>query len=54
MSQEKIRCSIVLDNDGTAWEAYDNRYWPTWYLIDADGFILRDRRIGAIRRSATR
>jgi hypothetical protein len=35
MIQEKIRCPIVLDNDGTTWEAYDNRYWPAWYLIDA-------------------
>ena len=44
MIQEKIRCLIVLDNDGTTWEAYDNRYWSAWYLIDADGLILRDRR----------
>jgi hypothetical protein len=44
MIQEKIRCSIVLDNDGTTWEAYDKRYWSAWHLIDADGLILRDRR----------
>ncbi len=26
-------------NDSTTWDAYDNRYWPARYLIDADGFI---------------
>jgi len=39
MIQEKIRCPIVLDNDGATWDAYDNRYWPARCLINADGFI---------------
>jgi len=30
---------VVLDNDAATWDAYDNRYWPAWYLIDADGFV---------------
>jgi thiol-disulfide isomerase/thioredoxin len=34
-----IRYPVVLDNDSATWEAYDNRYWPARYLIDADGFI---------------
>ncbi|MDP9458237.1 MAG: redoxin domain-containing protein [Actinomycetota bacterium] len=34
-----IEYPVVLDNDSATWEAYDNRYWPAWYLIDADGFV---------------
>ncbi len=34
-----IRYPIVLDNNSATWDAYDNRYWPARYLIDADGFI---------------
>jgi len=34
-----IEYPVVLDNDGATWDAYDNRYWPAWYLIDADGFV---------------
>jgi hypothetical protein len=26
-------------NSRRTWDAYDNRYWPARYLIDADGFI---------------
>ncbi len=40
-----IRYSVVLDNDSGTWNAYGNRYWPAWYLIDADGFI-RYKHIG--------
>ena len=29
----------MLDNAYATWEAYDNRYWPAIYLIDADGFV---------------
>ena len=28
---------IGLDNDYAAWDAYDNRYWPSQYLIDGAG-----------------
>jgi thiol-disulfide isomerase/thioredoxin len=34
-----IRYPVVLDNNSATWDAYDNRYWPARYLIDADGFI---------------
>lgn len=30
---------IVQDNDFATWRAYNNRYWPAKYLIDADGSI---------------
>ena len=34
-----IAYPVVLDNDSATWDAYDNRYWPARYLIDADGFV---------------
>jgi thiol-disulfide isomerase/thioredoxin len=34
-----IEYPVVLDNNYATWSAYDQRYWPAMYLIDADGFI---------------
>ncbi len=39
VEEADIRYPVVLDNNSATWDAYDNRYWPAWYLIDADGFI---------------
>jgi len=36
---------VVQDNDGAAWSAYRQAYWPTVYLIDKQGHI-RYQRIG--------
>ena len=36
---------VAQDNDGKTWQAYDNHYWPTLYLIDKNGHI-RYRHIG--------
>lgn len=33
---------VVLDNDGGTWDAYDQRFWPTQYLIGVDGFVRYD------------
>lgn len=30
---------VVLDNDHATWAAWDQRYWPTRYLIGIDGFV---------------
>ena len=30
---------VALDNDGATWRAYQQRYWPTRYLIDKEGNI---------------
>lgn len=30
---------VAIDNDRQTWDAYDNRYWPTLYLIDKQGHI---------------
>jgi len=31
--------AIVQDNDFKTWRAYNNRYWPSKYLIDKDGWV---------------
>jgi len=35
----EIQYPIAQDNDGTTWRAYNNRYWPTIYLVDKQGHI---------------
>jgi AhpC/TSA family len=30
---------VAQDNDGTTWRSYNNRYWPTLYLIDKNGHL---------------
>jgi len=35
----KIPYPIAQDNQGETWKAYNNRYWPTLYLIDKQGRI---------------
>ena len=39
VGQAKIRYPVVLDNHYAIWNAYGQRFWPAWYLVDADGFI---------------
>ncbi len=45
VKQANIKYPVVLDNNDATWNAYNQSYWPTWYLIDADGFI-RYKHIG--------
>jgi thiol-disulfide isomerase/thioredoxin len=37
-----IKYPVAQDNEKGTWDAYDNRYWPRKYLIDADGYIRYD------------
>ena len=34
-----ITYPVAQDNDYATWQAYNNRYWPAVYLIDAEGNI---------------
>ncbi len=34
-----MRWPVVLDNNQEIWTSYANRYWPTIYLIDGQGYI---------------
>ncbi|MCL4870806.1 MAG: redoxin domain-containing protein [Anaerolineae bacterium] len=38
-AQANITYPIAIDNDGFTWRAYNQRYWPTRYLIDKQGNI---------------
>ena len=42
VEENDIFYPVVLDNDYRTWRAYNNRYWPRKYLIDADGYIRYD------------
>ena len=35
----EIPYAVAQDNDRVTWGAYNNRYWPTLYLIDKQGNI---------------
>ncbi|MEK7567712.1 MAG: redoxin family protein [Patescibacteria group bacterium] len=37
-----IKFPVVLDNDFSTWNAYQNRFWPRKYLIDIDGYVVYD------------
>ena len=39
VEQADIEYPVVLDNHYAIWNAYGQRFWPAWYLIDADGFV---------------
>jgi hypothetical protein len=45
VSRLKIDYPVAQDNLGVTWSAYQNRFWPTLYLIDKWGNI-RYRHIG--------
>lgn len=34
-----VEYPIAIDNDRQTWNAYNQRYWPTRYLIDKEGNI---------------
>lgn len=40
-----IRYPVAQDNGYKTWQAYQNRYWPAHYLIDAKG-VIRYRHFG--------
>ncbi|HWM31802.1 MAG TPA: cytochrome c biogenesis protein CcdA [Methyloceanibacter sp.] len=35
----KIGYPVAIDNDYAIWRAFNNRYWPAHYLVDAEGRI---------------
>jgi cytochrome c biogenesis protein CcdA/thiol-disulfide isomerase/thioredoxin len=34
-----VEYPIALDNDFATWQAYDQRFWPAHYLVDAEGTV---------------
>jgi len=47
-----IPYAVAQDNERKTWKAYNNRYWPTLYLIDKRGNI-RYTHIGEGRYAET-
>ena len=39
VAQDGIEYPVAQDNDGLTWNAYNNMYWPAFYLIDKRGRI---------------
>ncbi len=39
VKKRKITYPVAVDNDGAVWKAYENRYWPSVYLIDKQGRV---------------
>jgi thiol-disulfide isomerase/thioredoxin len=37
-----ITYPVILDSDHGTWNAYQNNYWPRYYLIDSQGYIRYD------------
>jgi thiol-disulfide isomerase/thioredoxin len=45
VQERSIDYPIAVDGDHSIWRAFDNRYWPALYFIDAEGQI-RHRQFG--------
>jgi hypothetical protein len=39
LSEAKLTHPVALDNDYANWKRWNNRYWPSIYLIDKKGVI---------------
>ena len=39
IEERGLRYPIVVDADGKTWAAWGNRWWPSIYLIDKQGFV---------------
>ena len=39
VAKRKIKYPVAIDTDGATWKAYENRFWPSIYLIDKQGQI---------------
>jgi len=35
----RVAYPVAIDNDGRTWRAYNQRYWPTRYVLDKNGHI---------------
>lgn len=38
-----INYPVILDNAMGTWNAFNNKYWPTMYLVDAQGYTRYDK-----------
>lgn len=45
LEEFRIQGPVVVDNDYSTWKAWNNRYWPAFYLVDRQGRV-RGRYVG--------
>jgi len=45
ITEREIDYPVAVDNDYSIWRAFENRYWPALYFVDAGGTI-RDHHFG--------
>ena len=39
VKEHEIKYAVAVDGAGKTWQAWGNRYWPSVYLIDKQGFV---------------
>jgi hypothetical protein len=39
VKDHEIKYAVAVDGEGKTWQAWGNRYWPSVYLIDKEGFV---------------
>lgn len=39
VKQNEIKYPVAVDAAAKTWKAWDNRWWPSTYLIDKEGFV---------------
>jgi len=52
ISRQGIEYPVAIDNGFANWKRYNNRFWPTLYLIDKQGYV-RHKKIGEGGYTAT-
>ncbi len=53
IAEFKLKHPTVMDNDFNYWKAMNNRFWPSYYLIDKKG-IIRKNYIGETHAGTSR
>ncbi len=39
LKEDGVTWAVMQDNNEATWKAYNNQFWPTFYIIDRNGFI---------------
>ncbi len=39
VKKHQLKFPIAVDNDASNWQAWNNRYWPTVYVVDRKGVV---------------
>ena len=47
LASDGVKWLIVQDNQNATWQAYSNRFWPAFYIIDKKG-VIRELHEGEI------